>query len=734
MTNILTRHFLVLFSFTILLNFSKVNAQQFCNPSGNLIVYSNYDGGIVTINIDQNIPNLKVGICTYEPVQVTFTGPFVGNITEVIYAGFNSAQNNNNCGQGNFPTSISGVAAGLITINPPQNPPSVGYTPAHGNGAGPWGGIMIGVSGQCDTLNSAGGGNTPDEVVYYFENQTGAQLYFHNTQYNCYLNNTFNISDGGTCCIEPPGSNPTNICDVNGNVVLYSNYEGGVLNINVDQNIPNLKFGICTYEATEVNFSGPFVGNITEVIYAGFNGPNNSNCGSNIPTTSINGVAPGIVTIYSGNTGSPAIANYLGEPLGPGLPPLVNCMVGAEGDCSSSNAGGGNSANQIAQFFLSEFGPGSSIYTHTLDYSCFTGSYSISAGGNCCFIAPTTPLNPIYEGGNTYGFIADDEYSLCNGPLTIDLSNYPVLFQPPTYPGYVWSDGTTGPIITITTPGVYSFIVGDYCHYDASSFLTDTIVVLACCIPPSDPIGTVSAQPDCFNQNGTISITSPLGSNLEYSVDGITYQSSPIFNNLPSGVYSLSVHDILGDCFSEGVVNLTINPAPSIPIISITPNFTTITVGDSVQLNASGGINYNWSATNDLSCENCPNPYASPIASTTYTVSGTNADGCTSEATVTILVITPCNQLFVPTIFSPNGTGVDINNTICVKGDCIGSFIYTVFNRWGEKVFETSEQSICWDGTFKGKELNPGVFTYSLKVTLTNGEIILESGNVTLVR
>ncbi|MCE2712823.1 MAG: lamin tail domain-containing protein [Cryomorphaceae bacterium] len=179
-----------------------------CNPSGNLIVYSNYDGGILTINVDQNIPNLKVGICTYEPIQVTFTGPFVGNITQVIYAGMNSNQNNNNCGLGNFTTSITGVPSGIVTISPPMNPPPVGYTPVHGNGSGPWGGGMLGVAGLCDTTVNAGGGNTPDEVVYYFQNTTSGTLLFHQTQYACWTNQTVNISAGGNCCILPPNSNP----------------------------------------------------------------------------------------------------------------------------------------------------------------------------------------------------------------------------------------------------------------------------------------------------------------------------------------------------------------------------------------------------------------------------------------------------------------------------------------------------------------------------------------------
>jgi gliding motility-associated-like protein len=182
---------------------ATIPCSNFCQPNGNLAIFSNYDGGILTINVDQNIPNLKVGICTYEPIQVNFTGPFVGNVTQVIYAGFNSNQNNNNCGLGNFPTSITGIPAGIVTINPPLSPPLVGYTPVHNNGAGPWGGVMIGTAGNCDTTINGGGTNTPDEIVYYFQQATAGTLLFHQTQYNCWINQTLNISTGGNCCILP---------------------------------------------------------------------------------------------------------------------------------------------------------------------------------------------------------------------------------------------------------------------------------------------------------------------------------------------------------------------------------------------------------------------------------------------------------------------------------------------------------------------------------------------------
>lgn len=177
-----------------------------CNGTGNVVIYSNYDGGTLNINVDQDIPDLKIGICTYEPVLINITGPFVSNVSEVLYAGFNSSANNNHCGLGNITTTISGVDPSITQI---LTAPPLGYEPLHGNGAGGWGGLfggpglMVGVSGQCDTLYVAGGGNTPDEVVYYFLTAFDDDLLFHHTQYDCWLTEVYDISDGGNCCINP---------------------------------------------------------------------------------------------------------------------------------------------------------------------------------------------------------------------------------------------------------------------------------------------------------------------------------------------------------------------------------------------------------------------------------------------------------------------------------------------------------------------------------------------------
>jgi gliding motility-associated-like protein len=207
------------------------NPSPICNQDGNVIIYSNYDGGTLNINCDQNIPNLKIGICSYEPVLVNINGPFVSNITEVLYAGLN--QNNNHCGLGNITTTISGVNPALVQI---LTAPPLDYFPDHQNGQAYQSGLMVGVSGQCDTLYWAGGGNTPDEVVAYFINAFGGNLRFHHTSYNCWTTEVYDISDGGTCCTDPfttiPNweiaiTNDTSVC--NGafvEVALISNSDG----------------------------------------------------------------------------------------------------------------------------------------------------------------------------------------------------------------------------------------------------------------------------------------------------------------------------------------------------------------------------------------------------------------------------------------------------------------------------------------------------------------------------
>lgn len=157
---------------------------------------------------------------------------------------------------------------------------------------------------------------------------------------------------------------------------------------------------------------------------------------------------------------------------------------------------------------------------------------------------------------------------------------------------------------------------------------------------------------------------------------------------------------------------------------------TTIQPGQSVQLNASGGGTYLWTPANGLSCTTCSNPNASPLSTTTYTLSITSDSGCHASQTITIDV--NCGTVFIPDAFSPNGDGQ--NDVLYVRGDCIKTLDFNIYDRWGNKVFESTDKTIGWDGTCKGHAMNTGTYAYYFSASMFDGSITKGHGNVALVR
>ena len=167
---------------------SQLMAQSVCNQNGNVIIYSNYDGGSIHINVDQNIPNLKIGIVSYEAALITISGTYSANVTEVRYAGYNASDNN--CGN----VTNTSIVSDPSTADSIFQYPSAGYPNPNGYPS-----IICNYS--CDSATNQGGCNTPDQIVHYFVTVFGGQLYYHYTQYGCWSNNTYSVSAGGNCCI-----------------------------------------------------------------------------------------------------------------------------------------------------------------------------------------------------------------------------------------------------------------------------------------------------------------------------------------------------------------------------------------------------------------------------------------------------------------------------------------------------------------------------------------------------
>lgn len=163
-------------------------------------------------------------------------------------------------------------------------------------------------------------------------------------------------------------------------------------------------------------------------------------------------------------------------------------------------------------------------------------------------------------------------------------------------------------------------------------------------------------------------------------------------------------------------------------------NDTTIQLNQSAYLNAIGlsaNGTYSWTPPFNLTCTTCPNPTATPGETVTYTVITTDSNGCKSSDNITIIVQFQ-NVIFVPNIFSPNGDGV--NDILFVRGKGVEKLKFFIYDRWGEKVFETTSLDVGWDGSFRGKDMNKAVFVYYLEATFIDGQEVTQKGDITLVK
>lgn len=240
---------------------------------------------------------------------------------------------------------------------------------------------------------------------------------------------------------------------------------------------------------------------------------------------------------------------------------------------------------------------------------------------------------------------------------------------------------------------------------------------------------------DCGEDNGEIAVQVS-GGEGDYSFAWNPEISSPgssIATDLAAGEYELTVTDENG-CSVTGLWEVETTTSF---YLEITPSSATIFEGESVDLDLmiDSDIVVDeiiWSPEDGLSCSDCENPIATPESSTMYYVSVISDNGCVATDSVLITVLPPCGTIAVPTVFTPNGDG--LNDYLCVLGSCILSIDFIIYNRWGEVIFRTNNPNECWDGTFRDTPVNTGVYVYKFTANLSTGEVVNQAGEVNLMR
>jgi len=287
--------------------------------------------------------------------------------------------------------------------------------------------------------------------------------------------------------------------------------------------------------------------------------------------------------------------------------------------------------------------------------------------------------------------------------------------------------------ICFNTPGTYTIsLVATNANGQDSIAKTSFITVNACNPPTSGiqsfPSGICKGQCVTFN-DASIGATA-----WQWTFVGGTPSSSSAQN--PGQVCwdtvgTFTVQLIASNTAGSDTTTSTITVSDIPSVVASADQ--TIIAGGSTTISATGtpsGGTYLWAPPNNIDCITCASTKVYPEDSTMYFVTYT-LNGCSATDTVVILVDVKYN-VGVPNAFSPNGSGK--NDILYVRGFGIEAMNFNIYNRYGQQVFNSTDQSVGWDGTHNGKEVNPGVFVWTLTVSFKNGTTEELKGNVTLVR
>jgi gliding motility-associated-like protein len=295
------------------------------------------------------------------------------------------------------------------------------------------------------------------------------------------------------------------------------------------------------------------------------------------------------------------------------------------------------------------------------------------------------------------------------------------------------SSGLENPVHIFPGPGEYEVNLTALSAAGCTYSFSDVVVVTQVELAGPDSLAICSGEsvllPFTANFGETISWDPPEPLNDP----GIL---QPLASPAETTEFVVTVEDIIGgqSCIQYDTVVVEVLEASA---VEASAEQYEVEEGETTVLSATPGFDtYNWDPATNLDDPSSQQVLATVFDDITYEVTATDENGCTSTDTVNLVVldVEECQleTLFIPTAFSPNGDGRNDLFRITLEG-AYDIFELQVYDRWGEKIFETDDAGEGWDGRYDGKLLATDAFGYLLTI-YCNGESISRKGNVTLVR
>ena len=313
---------------------------------------------------------------------------------------------------------------------------------------------------------------------------------------------------------------------------------------------------------------------------------------------------------------------------------------------------------------------------------------------------------------------------------------------------YSWSfgDATTASgqnaTKTYTVPGTYnvklSIIAQDGCVGDTSK----AVVI--------NPIPVVSVVLDsqvvCGNGSVTFNVQNPIAGTIynwyNQSTGGtslftganftatnitgfVTYYVEPTSANSCIGLRKRVIANVLPDLAIPIVV------VDSVGVDRVTFKWNAVPNAVSYQVAINGSTNWITPSSGSAGLSHIVTGLL-PLTNVSLKVRAQGLVSCQESISTPALAKTLTDQIYIPNAFTPNGDAV--NDVLLVYGYAIQSMRFSVYNQWGEKIFESTNQSVGWNGTHNGKLQPSGVYMYVCQLTLRDGTTLLKKGSINLVR
>ncbi len=305
--------------------------------------------------------------------------------------------------------------------------------------------------------------------------------------------------------------------------------------------------------------------------------------------------------------------------------------------------------------------------------------------------------------GYIYGFAGD---------TTVCEADYPVIgtqnFNPDKNSTFLWHDGSTASGYAVKPGDTMAWVTVFYANDCAYTDSIDINWLPSPFVELGDDI-TLCSMDTLY----------PLQFSADADMQWMDGSTKDYIITTGSGFYGLTLTNQYG-CTASDELYVDVIPAPVVDL----GNDTILHPGETITLDAgNSGDEIYWS-TGDTTRS------ITAGSKQTYWVS-VNRNGCMAFDTITIDEYPPC-VIAVPTAFSPNGDG--INDILFVRGQNFTDFELMIFNRWGELIFNTTDTSLGWDGTYQGKPQPVDTYNYYLKGKCVDGQFSAHKGTITLLR